>query len=629
MADSTAGNRLQTAPVKIFLPVTLTLVLFGMTIFLLILPILEKNMMDGKREMIRALTESAWSALDTYAGKAAAGNMSRSAAQARAIEHLRGLRYGPESKDYFWINDMRPYLLMHPYRRDLEGEDISNFTDPSGKHLFVEFVKTVRARGAGYVDYQWQWKDDPDRIVPKISFVKGFAPWGWIIGTGIYVEDVHAEIASITRKLTLACLAILLVVAGLSSYVIWQGARSEKFRRRAETALRKSEARYRLLAETAGEFIVAFDLGGKITYANRAGLAAMGYGARDIKGMPVEGILPDDEHPGFRDRLARRIAGDAAPYIYETRFVTRDGLPIPVEVTSALLLEQGRPSGVFIIARDITEKKQAEEQARRHQEQLYQAGKLASIGTLVSGIAHEINNPITSVMLNSHTLEKVWRSFLPVLDECLADRSDFFRPGPALRPAAGTNAAAAVGHCGGGQTRQGYRFRTQGFFPPGHIGYERRGGPQPQCQTGYRPGVQPLEKIHRPFFSRLWQASAGLYGQCPADRAGRHQPARQCLSGSCGHRPVHPGQDRFSWRLPPACFSKSRTRAAVWPRKSSIRSRIRFSPPGVTPGGTGLGLAVSDRIVQDHGGTLNYISRPGRGTTVRVCLPLPPENRQS
>ena len=109
------------------------------------------------------------------------------------------MRYGPESKDYFWINDMQPRLIMHPYRTDLEGKDIAGFTDPSGKHLFVEVVRTVKNSGAGYVDYQWQWKDDPDRIVPKISYVKGFDPWGWIIGTGIYVEDVHTEIAAITR----------------------------------------------------------------------------------------------------------------------------------------------------------------------------------------------------------------------------------------------------------------------------------------------------------------------------------------------------------------------------------------------------------------------------------------------
>ncbi len=181
--------------------------------------------------------------------------MSPADARRRAVEELRRLRYGPESKDYFWINDMHPYLIMHPYRPDLEGKDISGFSDPNGKKLFVEFVKTVKIGGAGYVDYQWQWKDDPQRIVPKISYVKEFDPWGWIIGTGIYVEDVRAEIAAITRRLTAVCLAILLLIIGLSSYVIWQSAGSQRRQRLADEALRESEEKYRLLAGTPGAIL--------------------------------------------------------------------------------------------------------------------------------------------------------------------------------------------------------------------------------------------------------------------------------------------------------------------------------------------------------------------------------------
>jgi signal transduction histidine kinase len=69
-------------------------------------------------------------------------------------------------------------MVMHPYRSDLNGRDISNFTDPQGKRLFAEAVRVVEDHGEGYVDYLWQWQDDPNRLVPKVSFVKGFAPWG-------------------------------------------------------------------------------------------------------------------------------------------------------------------------------------------------------------------------------------------------------------------------------------------------------------------------------------------------------------------------------------------------------------------------------------------------------------------
>ena len=218
-------NWFQAIPIRILLPVVLTVALFVGTIFLLILPILEDRMMNDKREMIRELTETAWSVLDAYRKKEISGQMSSSDARGRAVEELRrGCATDPNPRTISGSTTCIRILIMHPYRPDLEGKDISGFSDPNGKKLFVEFVKTVKNGGAGYVDYQWQWKDDPQRIVPKISYVKGFDPWGWIIGTGIYVEDVRAEIAAITRRLTAVCLAILLLIIGLSGYVIWQSA---------------------------------------------------------------------------------------------------------------------------------------------------------------------------------------------------------------------------------------------------------------------------------------------------------------------------------------------------------------------------------------------------------------------
>ena len=137
--------------------------------------------MTQRRGMVRELTQTAVSILQYYYEKESTGELTRQKAQSMAIAHLRKMRYGIDLKDYFWINDRTPRIIMHPYRTDLEGQDVSDFKDPSGKRLFVEFVHVVRKKKEGYVDYQWQWMDDPDRIVPKISFVKGFAP-----GSGLW-----------------------------------------------------------------------------------------------------------------------------------------------------------------------------------------------------------------------------------------------------------------------------------------------------------------------------------------------------------------------------------------------------------------------------------------------------------
>jgi len=226
-------------PLQIILPVTLTVILFIITIFLAILPIFEKNMMVRKREMIRELTHSALSTLSQLEERQRAGQLTLEEAQTQGKEHIRTLRYGPDRKDYFWITDIESKVLVHPYRPDLEGQDGAGLIDPTGKHFIIEFTQTGKEQGAGYVDYYWQWKDDPNRIVPKISYVKLFPPWGWVVGTGIYVEDVREEISAISWELTWICLLILAVISVLSAYIIWQGTRSERKRRSAEEELRR------------------------------------------------------------------------------------------------------------------------------------------------------------------------------------------------------------------------------------------------------------------------------------------------------------------------------------------------------------------------------------------------------
>ena len=110
-----------------------------------------------------------------------------------AIEAIRALRYG--GNEYFWINDMKPVMVMHPIKPELEGKDLSENKDPAGLRLFVEFVNVVKANGAGFVMYLWP-KPGSDTPVPKVSYVEGFEPWGWIIGSGVYVDNVRTTIAS-------------------------------------------------------------------------------------------------------------------------------------------------------------------------------------------------------------------------------------------------------------------------------------------------------------------------------------------------------------------------------------------------------------------------------------------------
>ena len=206
--------------IKIFLPAILTVVLFIISFFWVVIPSFERNMMDGKRETIYELTQTACSILDKYNKEVVLGRISLKEAQNLAADEIGLLRYGAENKDYFWITDMHPNMIRHPYRIDLNGKDLTKFKDPHGKTIFVEFVNTVNQNGEGYVDYMWQWKDDSTRIVPKLSYVRGFKPWGWIIGTGIYIEDVKTEIAQLEKRLIIISSIITGLIIILLTFVM-------------------------------------------------------------------------------------------------------------------------------------------------------------------------------------------------------------------------------------------------------------------------------------------------------------------------------------------------------------------------------------------------------------------------
>jgi PAS domain S-box-containing protein len=614
-------NWFQAIPIRILLPVVLTVVLFVGTIFLLILPILQDRMMNDKREMIRELTETAWSVLDGYRKQEISGQMSSADARGRAVEELRRLRYGPESKDYFWINDMHPYLIMHPYRPDLEGKDISGFSDPNGKKLFVEFVKTVKNGGAGYVDYQWQWKDDPQRIVPKISYVKGFDPWRWIIGTGIYVEDVRAEIAAITRRLAAVCLAILLLIIGLSSYVIWQSAGSQRRQRLADEALRESEEKYRLLTETAREFILAFEPGGRITYVNRAWRDASGYDPTEMLAMTIFDIIASDEKPTFQDRLDLLYSGGTAPDLFETGLTVKSGERIPVEATLTSLMDAGNAVRIFITARDVKEKKRAESQARLHREQLFQADKMATLGTLVSGVAHEINNPVTFIMLNAPILQQAWQAVLPILDDYTRDHGDF-----------------KVGRMDYSRLRERIPLLLTNISDGAErvktiVGELKDFARQCPSEMVDHVEINSIVAKAVSLLGNLIKKSTRhfrtLYGlEIPPFRGNSQKIGQVVINLLVNACQALPDPER-AIRL--ATLYESETGQVVIEvsdegcgMSKEVLQRIRdpFFTTKRESGGTGLGLAIAERIVEDHGGSMRFTSAVNQGTTARLCLPI-------
>ncbi len=297
---------------NICLPAFLSLALLLFGLFAVLLPYFENTLMERKRENIRQLTQVAWGVLNEAAEEVEGGHLSMEQAQALAKNRIEAMRYGSENKDYFWLQDVSPRILMHPYRKDLNDQDVSDFRDAHGTRIFVAFADLVTERGEGYISYVWHWQDDLDRMEPKESYIRLFEPWGWIIGTGIYVYDVQAEIANLRRHIVKMSLAIISVVLLLLIYLVRQGLLLEQSKKEAQTLLLESIERYRALSEAATEGAL-FIYDGRCRYANTVMYELLGCGPENIELLDIEDVFPDVEaNKKWLDCLSNKNDSDSS-----------------------------------------------------------------------------------------------------------------------------------------------------------------------------------------------------------------------------------------------------------------------------------------------------------------------------
>ena len=185
-------------------------VLMLLTLGLLMLKQIHDDLYQAKRQQTQHVVQTASGMLTYYQNLEKTGVLTREAAQQQALSAVRGLRY--DHDDYFWINDLTPVMIMHAANPKLDGKNLSAIRDPDGFAVFNEFVLLAKAKGAGIVNYRWP-KPGADAPVEKTSYIQLFEPWGWIIGSGVYVDDVQAEFNGQVWKASLIGLGIALVMA--------------------------------------------------------------------------------------------------------------------------------------------------------------------------------------------------------------------------------------------------------------------------------------------------------------------------------------------------------------------------------------------------------------------------------
>ena len=187
-------------------------------LFIYLLPLIEARIMKEKEDATRHVVEMAMGVVEYYEAAARAGTMPVEQAQKNAADQIAKLRY--EKKEYVWINDLGkpvPKMIMHPILPALNGKVIDDpkFNKATAKregldgksipldnvNLFVAFNGVCEKADHGFVNYEWakpkEGGGSTSELYPKLSYVKLFKPWGWVLGSGIYIDDVQKQVNTV------------------------------------------------------------------------------------------------------------------------------------------------------------------------------------------------------------------------------------------------------------------------------------------------------------------------------------------------------------------------------------------------------------------------------------------------
>jgi methyl-accepting chemotaxis protein len=176
----------------------------------------QQSLMTNKQNKTQHLVQTAYTLVEHYHQQHIKGEIGLEQAKTGAANAVQSLRY--DANDYFWINDLTPTMVMHPMKPALNGQDLSQIADPNGKKLFVDMVTLAKQQQSGLVHYMWP-KPGSESPVEKVSYIKLFKPWGWVIGSGVYVDDVNALTWQAIQKVLMSVIAALAVMLAIA-YII-------------------------------------------------------------------------------------------------------------------------------------------------------------------------------------------------------------------------------------------------------------------------------------------------------------------------------------------------------------------------------------------------------------------------
>ena len=175
-----------------------------------------QSLYQQQQDKVEKIVQTGHSIVDHFYQQSKRGILTEEQAKAGALAAIKDIRY--DGSNYFWINDMQPTMVMHPIKESLIGKSLGGIKDPDGTPLFLNMVDIVKQKGEGFVPYKWP-KPGFEEPVDKVSFVKGFSEWGWLIGSGVYIDNID-EIFAAKRNMYLVAAFLIILLSAIFVYVI-------------------------------------------------------------------------------------------------------------------------------------------------------------------------------------------------------------------------------------------------------------------------------------------------------------------------------------------------------------------------------------------------------------------------
>ncbi|HUU28928.1 MAG TPA: PAS domain S-box protein [archaeon] len=394
--------------------------------------------------------------------------------------------------------------------------------------------------------------------------------------------------------------------------------------KQAEEALQISEERFRNIAGETDDWIWEIGKDLVIKYSNSRVKDILGYKPEEVVGRSLLDFLSEEELSRMdmgNDYLLREVIFTGQ----ETYLVHKDGHIIITESSGVPIFRRNRTFiGFQGLTRDITERVRAREEEELRRKQLIQADKMISLGILVSGVAHEINNPNQFIMVNAPMLKRAWENITPILDKYYEDNGDFMLAGISYKDMRDRIPNLFSGIYEGAQ-----RIR--------HIvrnlkDYAREVG----SETTREVDINAVLKSALTILSNLLKKSTKNLKVIYADNLptvrGNFQQIEQVLINLIQNA-CQALTDPMQEILISTSFNKKNKNVVIKIKDEGVgipEDKLKYilDPFFTTKrdsGGTGLGLSISAGIIQDHGGRLEFSSKPGKGTTVLVSLPVSSE----